>query len=163
MKHLYLFLLAGFSLLNAEARAQETPTEYRSEAAAATRQLAAFISLDDARQLPVRRLTQQRMAQEAEARQQYSNDADMLQKKLAAVGQEYTAQLQQVLTPAQFQRYVTAQAGSLPASVAAVVPPAPVAAAAAKSAPPKASVAKSRLIAPPRPAAGSAAKSAVRR
>jgi hypothetical protein len=165
MKHLYLVLLAGFSLLSAEASAQEAPVAFRSEAATATRQLAAFISLDDARQLPVRRLTQQRMTQEAEARQQYTNDPDMLQKKLTAIGQEYTAQLQQVLTPAQYQRYVAAGSGLLPASVAAVVVPlpAPATAVATTSSSARVSAPKAKTAAAPRPTTGPASRAAVRR
>ncbi|MCA8831554.1 hypothetical protein [Hymenobacter pini] len=126
MKHLYLLVLAGFCLLaHPHARAQEASPAFKTEALTATRQLAAFVSLDDARQLPVRKLTQARLAQEAEVRQQYTNDADMQQKKLAAIGQEYTAQLQQILSPAQYQRYVAAAPGVLPPSVAAVLLPQP--------------------------------------
>ncbi|RSK35354.1 hypothetical protein [Hymenobacter metallilatus] len=129
MKHRFVLLLATVYLLSfAQAKAQEASSAFKTEALAATRQLAAFISLDDARQLPVRRLTQARLTQEADARQLYANDADMLQKKLSAIGQEYTKQLEQVLTPAQYQRYVAAAPGTLPATVAAKVAPAPAAA-----------------------------------
>lgn len=53
-------------------QAQEAAPAFRAEATTATRQLAAAISLDDARQLPVRRLIQLRLSQEAEVRQQYT-------------------------------------------------------------------------------------------
>ena len=130
MKHLYTTLLVAFCLsASARAQAQESSPALKTEAVAATRQLAALISLDDARQLPVRRLTQVRLTQEADARQTYSNDPDMLQKKLLAIGQEYTQQLGQLLTPAQYQRYLAAAPGALPATVAAVPLPAPAPAA----------------------------------
>ncbi|AHJ99026.1 hypothetical protein [Hymenobacter swuensis] len=107
MKLLCTLLLGTFCLFvfSATAQAQEASPAFKAEALTATRQLAAFIALDDARQLPVRRLTQLRLTQEAEARQLYANDPDMLQKKLTAIGQDYTQQLGTVLTAAQYQRY----------------------------------------------------------
>lgn len=124
MKSLFAIVLCAFFLLPAlSVSAQEAAPAFKAEALTATRQLAALISLDDARQLPVRRLTQLRLTQEAEVAQLYANDPDMLRKKRTAIGQEYTQQLSQVLTAAQYQRYMSAAAGVLPASVAAVPAP----------------------------------------
>jgi hypothetical protein len=162
MKTLYTTLL-GMALLLAPAAvpAQDSAPAYKAEATTATRQLAGLISLDDARQLPVRRLTQLRLAQEAEVRQVYNNDPDMLRKKLTAIGQEYTLQLGTLLTPTQYQRYLNLAEGSLPASVAAVPAAARIAAAgpatAPKSTPAKAPAASAA------PAAVRASKAAVRR
>ncbi|MBT9391854.1 hypothetical protein KLP40_01655 [Hymenobacter sp. NST-14] len=128
MKRFFLLLLGSCALLlPLNSRAQEVSAAYRTEAITITRQLAAFIVLDDARQLPVRRLTQQRLSQETEARQLYANDPDMLQKKLTAIGQEYTLQLGSLLSAAQYERYLAAAPGTLPASVAAIRQPAPTA------------------------------------
>ncbi|RSK51343.1 hypothetical protein [Hymenobacter rigui] len=141
MNNLYSWLLAAFCLFSfTQLHAQEASPAFKSEATAATRQLAALISLDDARQLPVRRFTQIRLTQEAEARQLYANDADMLGKKLADIGQEYTRQLEQVLTATQYQRFLAAAPGMLPASVAAVAAPQPAAQPAASVAPPQPAV-----------------------
>jgi hypothetical protein len=145
------------------ARAQEATPALREQATAATRKLAAFISLDDARQLPVRRLVQLRLSQEAEVRPQYANDPDMLQKKLTAIGREYTAQLSSILSPNQFARLLAATPDALPAAVAAVplteseaaptpVAAAPVAAPVAAPAPRKAPPARAPTAARPRPA-----------
>lgn len=128
MKLLCTLFLGTFCLLvlSVPAQAQEASPAFKAEALTATRQLAAFIALDDARQLPVRRLTQLRLTQEAEARQLYANDPDMLQKKLTAIGQDYTQQLGTVLTSTQYQRYLGAASGLLPSAVAAISLPAPV-------------------------------------
>lgn len=166
MKTLYTTLL-GMALLLAPAAvpAQDSAPAYKAEATTATRQLAGLISLDDARQLPVRRLTQLRLAQEAEVRQVYNNDPDMLRKKLTAIGQEYTLQLGTLLTPTQYQRYLNLAEGSLPASVAAVPAAARIAAAGPATAPttaPKSTPAKAPA-ASAAPAAVRASKAAVRR
>ncbi|MFD2787449.1 hypothetical protein [Hymenobacter rubripertinctus] len=127
MKILPLLLISGLGLLlQPPARAQEAAPAFKEEAMTITRQLAAFISLDDARQLPVRRLTQQRLSEQADARQLYANDPDMLQQKLTAIGQAYTTQLGTILAPAQYERYLAAAPGTLHAAVAAVRTPAPV-------------------------------------
>ncbi len=125
MKILISGLLSLLLLAAPAAWAQESASAMREEATAATRQLAAFISLDDARQLPVRRLVQVRLTQEADMRQQYTNDPDMLRKKLAAIGLDYTDQLRGILSPNQYEKLLTATPGKLPTAVAAVRPPAP--------------------------------------
>ena len=160
MKTIFLFLISGLCLLlQPVARAQDTSSAFKEEATTITRQLAAYISLDDARQLPVRRLTQQRLSQETDARQLYSNDPDMLQKKLTAIGQDYTSQLGTILTATQYERYLAAAPGVLPSSVAAIRMPAPVAIAQAPAATapvPRKTTAKpapARAAAPARPAA----------
>ncbi|WP_126546860.1 hypothetical protein [Hymenobacter amundsenii] len=123
------FLIGGLLsllLLSAPAVwAQQVAPAMREEATAATCQLAAFISLDDARQLPVRRLVHIRLTQEADVRQQYTNDPDMLQKKLEAIGLDYTDQLHSILSPTQYEKLLKAAPGRLPDVVAAMRPPAP--------------------------------------
>ncbi|WP_026351353.1 hypothetical protein [Hymenobacter aerophilus] len=158
MKTLYLALLnlAGLLLLTSTAvRAQETAPALREQATTATRTLAAFISLDDARQLPVRRLVQLRLSQEAEARAQYADDPAMLSNKLTAIGREYTAQLGAILSPTQLERLLTAAPNALPATVAAVpLPAAPAPVTAPAPAPASAPV---KAPPAPRPATATAA------
>ncbi len=125
MKFLISSLLILLLLAAPAVWAQEAAPALREEATAATRQLAAFVSLDDARQLPVRRLVQTRLTQEADMRQQYANNPDMLQKKLAAIGLNYTEQLRGILSPTQYGKLLMAPAGKLPPAVAAVRAPAP--------------------------------------
>ncbi|SDY73400.1 hypothetical protein [Hymenobacter psychrophilus] len=156
MKTLYLALLNLLLLLPAAARAQETVPALREQATAATRTLAAFVSLDDARQLPVRRLVQLRLSQEAEVRTQYADDPAMLQNKLTAIGREYTTQLSTTLSPAQFERLLAAAPNTLPATVAIVRQPgpttSPVAVPATAPTVEKAPVARRPATAPARPA-----------
>ncbi|WP_139925810.1 hypothetical protein [Hymenobacter sp. DG01] len=93
---------------------------FRTEALTATQKLAAVIALDDARLIPVRRLTQNRLAQEADVRRLYTNDPAMLTAKLRVIGQEYTTQLGTLLTPTQYERYLAVAPGTLPATIASV-------------------------------------------
>lgn len=160
MKNLLLALLslAGLLVLGpTAARAQEAAPALREQATAATRTLATFISLDDARQLPVRRLVQLRLSQEAEARTQYADDPAMLQNKLTAIGHEYTTQLRTILNPAQFERLLAAAPEALPATVAAVrLPepaPAPIVVQTPAPAPVKAPAVRRPVAAPARPSA----------
>lgn len=165
MKKFYLACLLIFCLQATTARAQDAAA-YKTEALTATQQLAALVTLDDARLLPVRRLTQTRLAQEAEMRQLYANDPAMLQNKLRVIGQEYTTQLGTILTAAQYQRYLAAAAGTLPAAVAAVPLPAPevatpvVAAAPAKTTSGPSRVAAKTVSAASQPRAGGQPKTA---
>lgn len=126
MKHLRLAVLLActYCLSASPVSAQDAPA-FKTEAQQATQQLAAAVSLDDARLLPVRRLTQARLAQEAEMRQLYANDPAMLQLKLRNISQEYTTQLSTMLTAAQRQRYLATPAGALPVAVAPLLMPVP--------------------------------------
>lgn len=155
--YLALLILSSLLLRPAAARAQEATPALREQATTATRLLAAFVSLDDARQLPVRRLVQLRLSQEADVRTQYADDPTMLQNKLTAIGREYTAQLSTILSPAQFGRLLAAAPNALPAAVAAVRQPAPAPSPAAAPLPApivkKAPLARRPATAPARPAA----------
>ena len=95
------------------ALAQQSPATLKSQAMEATRQLAARISLDDARTMQVRRLTLERLTLESDLQQLYANDPTMLQNKVRVAEQEYGDKLKTILTDAQYQRY-TAQLASTP-------------------------------------------------
>lgn len=138
MKKLFAALLLFLGCQVVSLAQEPDNTAFRTEALTATQKLAAVIGLDDARLLPVRRLTQTRLAQEADARRLYANDPAMLTAKLRVIGQEYTTQLGTLLTPTQYERYLAVAPGILPATVAAVriLPPALVAGAPAKPASP---------------------------
>ena len=123
MKKLLLVIVFALGCQLAGTAQAAPPTDFKTEALAATQQLAAVVILDDARLLPVRRLTQARLAQEEEMRQLYANDPAMLQNKLRVIGQEYTAQLSSLLSAAQYQRYLAAAPGMLPAMVAPTLLP----------------------------------------
>lgn len=117
-KHTLLVLIGALALVFSTASAQQPNEQLRTEAMETTRQLAAKISLDDARTVQVRRLTYDRLVKESEVNTLYSDDAVMRQNKLRVIGEEYAEKLKGVLTEAQYQRY------------AATLPPAPVAEAA---------------------------------
>lgn len=118
MKKLLLVIILALGCQLTSTAQADPSTDFKTEALAATRQLAAVVVLDDARLLPVRRLTQARLAQEAGMQLLYANDPAMLRNKLQAIGQEYTAQLSSLLTAAQYQRYLAAAPGALPVTVA---------------------------------------------
>lgn len=115
-----LLLLWGVLTFSDMIAQELAPAVLQQEATAATRQLARVLSLDDARQLTVRRYTQQRLMQETEARRRYANEPAALQRELTYITQQYVRNLSISLTAAQFQRYQAATA--LPAAVAATIP-----------------------------------------
>lgn len=115
-KYCFLLLLAA-TFSTPIAFAQQAP-DLRTQATDATRKLAQQISLDDARTPKVKKLTYERLVQENELKQMYSIDPAMLQSKMAVVEKEYAEKLKEVLTEAQYQRYV-ASTTIVPAPVTA--------------------------------------------
>jgi hypothetical protein len=103
-KFCLLFLVAASFGISAQAVAQQGP-DLRAQATEATRKLAQQIALDDAHSMQVRRLTYERLVQEAEVSRQYADDAAMRQNKLRVIGAEYGEKLKTILSVAQYQRY----------------------------------------------------------
>ena len=126
MKRLFsLLIVGGCGLLSFSAQAQQGTDKLRSEAMEVTRHLASRIALDDARSVQVRRLTYDRLVQESQINTMYGDDPVMRQSKLRVAEQEYAEKLKNVLTEAQFQRYLASTVppqSSVSASKPAAVP-----------------------------------------
>ena len=119
MKKVCILVFFAFSFgTSFQALAQQAP-DLRVQATEITRKLSQQISLDDARSIQVRRLTYERLVQEAEVTRMYADDPAMHQNKLRVIGEEYMEKLKGVLSDAQFQRYATLNSAVAPSTAAA--------------------------------------------
>ncbi|GAA4376236.1 hypothetical protein [Hymenobacter koreensis] len=70
-----------------------------------TRQLAPQLGLDEARQMKIRKALVERLEQEAEVDKMYAGDNTVHASKIQEIRNGYDVRLQELLTPAQLQRY----------------------------------------------------------
>jgi len=117
----YFLTLAALTF--ALASFAQQPTDIlREQANETARKLALELSLDDARILQVRRLAYEQLTQANEIAQLYSVDPAMRANKMRVLQDDFATKLKDVVTTAQYNRYLAQHAlVSPPSAVAAVL------------------------------------------
>ena len=104
MKKLITSAFFAFAVLTANAA---TIGNVTSEATEIARQLIGQAQLNEMEYIKVRAFTIEKLEKVAEIRSMYSNDADMMAKKIAEAENNYNYKLQNALTEKQFASYIS--------------------------------------------------------
>ena len=117
MKKLLISALFSFAILTVNAG--NNPANIQAEATEFARKMIAEAQLNESEYIKLRALTIEKLEKEAEIKSMYSNDADMMAKKLAEAENNFTYRLQSSLTEKQFASYVNYSNRSKTAATAA--------------------------------------------
>ncbi len=105
MKKLFTSAFLFLVLFSAQA-AQDTPEQIKAMATETTRQLAQKIGFNEQEYIKVKAFTVEKLLAVKEVNEMYVNDAEMLNKKLRAIEEEYSKSLVAVLSPKQQETYM---------------------------------------------------------
>jgi hypothetical protein len=118
MKKLIISALFSFAILTVNA-GNNPAANINTEATDFARRMINEAHLNESEYIKVRAFTIEKLEKVAEIRSMYSNDADMMAKKLAEAENNYNYKLQSALTEKQFASYVDYTTRSKTAATAA--------------------------------------------
>ncbi|GEO02603.1 hypothetical protein AAE02nite_02670 [Adhaeribacter aerolatus] len=93
-------------LVLVSAQAADTPEQIRANATKTTRELAQKLGFNEQEYIKVKAYTLEKLIAVKEVSQMYSNDADMRNKKLQAIEEEYQKNVVAVLSPKQTESFM---------------------------------------------------------
>jgi hypothetical protein len=104
MKKLITSAFFVFAVMSAQA-ANDSDL-IKNQAAEITRRLANEIGLNESEFIQVKKYTTDKLAAVAEIKEMYSNDSEMMFRKIAEIEASYNHSVQSILTAKQFDNYV---------------------------------------------------------
>src|SRR5688572_16505371 len=104
MKKLITSAFFVFAIMSAEA--SNDSESYKNQAADITRRIANQIGLNESEYIQVKKYTTDKLVAVAEVKEMYSNDSEMMFRKISEIEDSYTHKVQSILTASQFESYV---------------------------------------------------------
>ncbi|MFC5272111.1 hypothetical protein [Adhaeribacter terreus] len=108
MKKLITSAFIAFTLIsvNASAQAPTGSSSINSQASDIARRMMNEVQLNESEYIQVRKYTAEKLEAAAQIQSMYSNDPDMLNKKLNEAEDRYNFKLQSFMNPKQFSNYM---------------------------------------------------------
>lgn len=105
MKKLITSAFFVFAIVSAQA--SNDSELYKKQATDITRRIANQIGLNESEYIQVKKYTTDKLVAVAEVKEMYSNDSEMMFRKISEIENSYNHKVQSILTASQFDNYTT--------------------------------------------------------
>jgi hypothetical protein len=105
MKKLITSAFFVFAIMSAQA--SNDSDQFKTQAADITRRMANQIGLNESEYIQVKQYTTDKLVAVAEIKEMYSNDSEMMFRKISEVEDSYNHKVQSILTAKQFDSYIS--------------------------------------------------------
>ena len=103
MKKLITSAFFVFAIMSAQA--SNDSDQFKTQAADITRRIANQIGLNESEYIQVKKFTTDKLVAVAEVKEMYSNDSEMMFRKISEIEDSYNHKVQNILTASQFESY----------------------------------------------------------